>query len=147
MDLIMIEMNYVGYVVAGVASILFGVLWYGPLFGEVWANSYGVDVTDKEAMDSLTRVFNARSMLSTLCMYIFEIMVIGYLLQQMDCKSVTDGCYLAAIIWCGFGCPLTVIKHSYNPLGMNKAMLLFDLMYQLLHSVGLTSIIVYFRNW
>ena len=141
----MVELRYVGYGLAAAFSISFGAAYYGPLMGEVFATGYGVDPNDDEEMAKLTSIFNQKTMFSTLVMNVFQIGVISYLTQSIGCKDTNDGCRTAGLFWLGFGFPLTMVHHLYNP-NSNKIILLFDLFYKLTHFVLVTIIIVYFNN-
>eukprot|EP01084_Bolivina_argentea_P236321 397391_1 len=135
----------IGYIVALLISIAFGVLWYGPIMGDVWAEGHGVSFHDKKKMEELTKVFNQKSMLSTMCMYLIRIFVVSYISETTNCKTVSDGILLGGILCIGFAFPLTIAKYAFNPSG-NKVLLLFDLSYQTMHFVLLTACIVYFNN-
>lgn len=139
-------MSYIGYVLAVIATIGFGALFYGPIMGDVFAIGYGVDPNNKQQMEQLTKMFNVNSMAMTSAMRLFESCVIGHLSQSLGYTTTTDAGLLAGLFWFGFGFPLIMIKHSYNPRGINKIVLLFDLFYQFLHYVIITEIVVFFHN-
>jgi hypothetical protein len=51
----MVDINYLAVLVAAVASMIIGYLWYGPLFGKAWARGMGWD-TNPELMASMKKM-------------------------------------------------------------------------------------------
>ena len=47
------QASFIGYVLALLLSMGFGMVWYGPIFGEVWCQAQGIDTNDKKKMKSM----------------------------------------------------------------------------------------------
>ena len=50
-----IQVNFVAVLVAVVANFFVGYLWYGPLFGKVWAKEMGYDISVKPPAGIMVR--------------------------------------------------------------------------------------------
>ncbi len=46
----MVDVNYLAVLACGVAAIVIGFLWYGPLFGKQWMKLAGIDKATPEQM-------------------------------------------------------------------------------------------------
>ncbi len=46
----MVAVNYLGILACGIANMIIGFLWYGPLFGKPWADMMGFKFDSPEAM-------------------------------------------------------------------------------------------------
>ncbi len=46
----LVEVNYLAVIVAAIAAIVVGFLWYGPLFGKQWMMLRGMDPTSMKGM-------------------------------------------------------------------------------------------------
>ncbi len=51
-----VEVNYLAVIVAAVANMALGFVWYGPLFGKVWMQLSGRTMQDIDAQKSKTNV-------------------------------------------------------------------------------------------
>ncbi len=51
----MSDVNYLAVLVAAVASMIVGGIWYGPLFGKLWMQGMGWDPNHKELMDKMKK--------------------------------------------------------------------------------------------
>lgn len=47
------EINYLAVLVAGLISMVFGGIWYGPLFGNLWIKGMGWDPQNKKQMEAM----------------------------------------------------------------------------------------------
>eukprot|EP01083_Nonionella_stella_P252638 870192_1 len=130
-----------GYVLALALSIGFGLLWYGPVMGEVWAEAQGIDSESRAAR----RKEFKNSQIATVAMYCIMVLVVSYLSDQTKCVTINDALWLGALLWLGFALPLAVVQHSYNP-NAKKVVLLVDLSYQLIYFLLQALCIVYFKN-
>ena len=51
--------NYVAVLVAAIAAMILGGIWYGPLFGKLWMKGMGWDPNDKELMAKMKKSMGA----------------------------------------------------------------------------------------
>ncbi len=49
------EIHYWAVLVAGIAAMIVGGIWYGPLFGKMWMHGMGFDPHDKALMDKMKK--------------------------------------------------------------------------------------------
>lgn len=49
------EINYWAVLVAGIAAMVIGGIWYGPLFGKLWMEGMGWDPNDKARMEKMKK--------------------------------------------------------------------------------------------
>ena len=73
------------------------------------------------------------------------IIVVSYLSDETNCKTINDGLWLGGLLWFGFNLPLAVVQHSYNPHS-NKVVLLIDLCYQMCVMLLQGVIVIHFKQ-
>eukprot|EP01084_Bolivina_argentea_P011344 21208_1 len=139
------QVSNVGYVTAVILSMVFGLLWYGPIMGEVWYDAQGIDVTDTSVKAKLEEQ-GKKGQVATLTVYVIMSLVVSYLAGQTECENMTDACWLGGLFWVGFAVPIGVVKYVHNPHG-NKVALLLDLSYQLMYFIAQAVCVVYFKSW
>jgi len=98
----MYEVNTLGVIIAAVAGMIIGALWYGPLFGKVWVRLSNVnpDTMDKSKMG--LRYLGA--FIGTLVMaYVLANVIEGFAVEEFG-DALEAGCTM----WFGFIAPVTL---------------------------------------
>lgn len=93
--------NYWAVVAGGVFSMIFGALWYGPLFGKKWMEIVGVDPNDEEAKKKMQKSA-APLYLVQFLLTLFQVLVLAHLIA--DTQSVS-GLERSLWIWAAFIIP------------------------------------------
>ncbi|HIH25913.1 DUF1761 domain-containing protein [Candidatus Woesearchaeota archaeon] len=98
------EINYLAVLVAAIASMIIGGLWYSPvLFGNVWMKLSGITQKDVEKakkqgmMKSMGRSYFFMFVMCLLTAYILAV-----LLNLVQAVNVKTGIHLGLLIWLGF---------------------------------------------
>ena len=96
-----ITINYLAVVVGGVAAMLLGAIWYGPLFGRKWMEIIGVSADDldrrKQMQKSAGPLYVVQFVLT-----LFQVLVLAHLIA--DTQRAT-GLERALWIWAAFVIP------------------------------------------
>lgn len=95
-------MNYLAILVAAVANMALGFIWYGPLFGKPWIKLMGLT---KESMEKAKK-----GMEKTYVMSFVTTLVMAYVLamfiSKMNITDITGGLTVAFWAWFGFIAPV-----------------------------------------
>ncbi|OGE80192.1 MAG: hypothetical protein A2660_02580 [Candidatus Doudnabacteria bacterium RIFCSPHIGHO2_01_FULL_45_18] len=106
-----IDVNYLAVLACGVASMVLGYVWYGPLFGKMWIEMMGFDKLDsskQEAMkNSMTKSYSLTFVGSLVMAYVFSHFLI-FTTSYMRTEGVSAGLSAGFWIWLGFLAPLTL---------------------------------------
>ena len=97
--------NLWAVLVAAIASMVVGSIWYGPLFGKKFMSAVGMDQWSQEKRDamkkSMTMSYVWQFISSLVMFYVFAGLIRG--LGQM---TVVGGLMTALLVWIGFVVPL-----------------------------------------
>jgi hypothetical protein len=102
-----IEVNYVAILVAGIASMVVGFLWYGPmLFGNVWMKlmGYTKESIEKEKTN-MGKTYGISFVLALLTAYVLS-HVMGLSQNFYHYDAVMTGVTSAFWMWLGFIMPV-----------------------------------------
>jgi hypothetical protein len=102
-----IPINYVAVVVAALATMAIGTLWYGPLFGKPWMRMTGLS---KEGMKNMKMtVFGAMigGLITSLLMSYVLAHVIVFGSEYTQTFGLMGGVTAAFWCWLGFAVPLS----------------------------------------
>ena len=95
----MIHTNFLAVLVAGIAAMVVGYLWYGPLFGKPWAQMMGFT---KDKMDAAKK----NSMTTAYVVNFIAALVMAYVLSNsFAARPLLDlggALWLSFWIWLGF---------------------------------------------
>ncbi len=104
----MVAVNYLAILLCGVAAMVLGFLWYGPLFGKVWMKEAGMspDMMDKAKHDPAAK----RAMMRSYAIMFLSSLVMAYILSHvlvfatsyMGTSGVMAGLSSAFWMWLGF---------------------------------------------
>ena len=114
--------NYLAVLVAAIASIVIGFVWYGPLFGKPWMKIMGMS---KESMDKTKQ----KEMMKSYLLMTIGSLVTAYVLAHTTefamaytrTYGVTGGLMSGFWTWLGFMAPL----HMHDQLWGGKPWKLF----------------------
>ncbi|HCT29395.1 MAG TPA: hypothetical protein DIW31_01360 [Bacteroidales bacterium] len=96
-----ISVNYWAIIVGAVLSMIFGAIWYGPIFGKKWMEIVGVDPNDKEALAKLQKSAGPLYVVQFV-LTLFQVLVLAHLIA--DTKLV-GGLERSLWIWSAFIIP------------------------------------------
>jgi hypothetical protein len=106
----MADINYLAVLVAGVASMIIGYIWYGPLFGKAWARGMGWDTTNQEQMGRMKKMAGpayVQQFIGALIMaYVLAHVVWMSSVALPDYSSTMRGINSGFFSWLGFVLPV-----------------------------------------
>ncbi|MCX6734537.1 MAG: DUF1761 domain-containing protein [Candidatus Peregrinibacteria bacterium] len=98
----MSPVNYYAILVCGIASLMLGMFWYGPLFGGVWMKQVGF--TEKDMLEA--RKKGMKCMLPNMIIATISSMVMAFVLTNYLSYSgavdMTKALIVGAFVWFGF---------------------------------------------
>jgi len=131
--------NYPAILVAGIARMLVGFLWYSPaLFGPAWAKCRGIDMHDPKQSQELKKgmgaVYSASLGATLLSAFALEALVV-----RIHSGGVLGGLKLGLLVWLGFvmTVQLTAALFSHK----NKTLFFIDTGYQLVCYLAMGAIV------
>lgn len=96
---VQVTINYLAVIVAAVASMMIGFLWYGPLFGKQWMQLMNFDKKKiGEAKKKGMGKIYALAFLTTL----ITSYVLAHFVDYVEAKTIADGIILGFWVWIGF---------------------------------------------
>ena len=98
------DVNYLAVLVAAIAQMIIGAVWYGPLFGKQWM-SYSKIKPDKKTMQKMKE----KAKHSYVVMFIGSIitaMVFSYIIDYANATTAIDGMIGGFWVWLGFVVPV-----------------------------------------
>lgn len=102
--------NYVAVLVAGIAAMILGGIWYGPLFGKMWMKGMGWDPSDKEKMAKMKKGMAAgyaqMFIGALLTAYVLAHVLWAYSVALPDTTGMAAGLQCGFWIWLGFILPV-----------------------------------------
>jgi hypothetical protein len=106
----MIEINYVATLVAAVAAMVVGGLWYGPLFGKLWVQGMGWDLNSEEVKNKMKKGAGAayfQQFIGALLMaFVFGHVLWAFRLADPSLTGVWHGMQGGFWMWLGFVLPV-----------------------------------------
>ena len=93
-----VEINYLAVLVAAIASMALGFLWYGPLFGNQWKKLMGFTDKSMKAMKLTPMQAMAGGFISTLVMSY----ILAHFIDYIQANTIADGAVAGIWIWLGF---------------------------------------------
>jgi hypothetical protein len=132
------SLNYVAYVVAVVASMAVGMIWYSPkVFGNTWMRLANVHMEEgkKEGMGKIMGL----TVLSTL--------ITGYVLSQVlnafAIGSFAEGMFVTILVWLGFSAAITFMHYLFD--GRSLKLFLLYAAHELVSLLVMGAILVGWR--
>lgn len=94
-----VTINYLAVLVAAVASMVVGFLWYGPLFGKQWMALMKFD--DRKLKQAKQKGMGKTYFLAFLTTLVMSY-VLAHFVDYVEAKTMMDGIVLAFWLWLGF---------------------------------------------
>ena len=122
--------NYLAVLIGALASFVFGWLWYGPLFGKIWAKEMKFSKKDGQAAKKSMGRMLFVNFIGTLV----TVFVVANLLAFTDVVSIAQGLQLMFWVWLGFFAAATLLGqatwggHSATLYVINAAYWLINLL-------------------
>jgi hypothetical protein len=134
-----VEINYLGVVLAMVASMVIGAVWYDRhVFGEVWARLAGLKTDRKVPGDALAKLLVVQAVLSLATAYILAHFV-WYVHAYNSGNWLGDAVQCALWAWLGF----TALRLATHDMfeGRRKKLTLLNCVYELL-TIGAMGVVI-----
>ncbi len=90
--------NLIAVLAAGIASMVIGFLWFGPLFGKIWMNMMGLKQSDMKKMKTGMQMGYVGQFVASLVMA----WVMGMLITTTNATSLIAGLMVGFWGWLGF---------------------------------------------
>ncbi len=107
--MVQVPINYVAVLAAGIASMVLGYLWYGPLFGKQWMAMIGLS---SQQLDSAKKQGMAKLYALALVGSLVMAYVLAHSLVFASAYTATSGVPAGLMVgfwsWLGFVAPVTV---------------------------------------
>ena len=110
----MLHINYLAVLVSGIAAMVIGAIWYGPLFGKAWLRGMGYNLSDSVQMDAMKKSAPAKyvqQFVGALIMAFVLAHILGWVLLlasfgNPDRSRVGISLFIAFLAWFGFVLPV-----------------------------------------
>lgn len=103
-----IEVNYIAVLVAAIASMAVGYLWYGPIFGKMWMSLSGISkeqIDEAKAKGGMGKNYAIAYVFASLMAY-----VLAHFVNVWQVVDVVSAFQLTFWVWLGF--IVTVMANS-----------------------------------
>ena len=121
------DINWVSLIAAGIASMIVGFIWYGPLFGKAWMKMTGKkEMGDKKDMPKTYAILFVASLVSA-----YVLSVLGPTMQ------------IAFWIWLGF--QATLLLHTVLFEGKSWNLYFLTAGHQLVSLLAMSWVLNYFK--
>jgi len=129
------EVNFPAVVVAAIAPLVIGGIWYGPLFGKLWMSAHGYTPDRLEEMKKgMGRAYG----LSFVC-YLVMALVLAILIGWVGAGNIWTGLCMAFYCWLGFAATIGLTAHLFSD--RKPATYLIDVAYQLFYMLAMGAIL------
>jgi hypothetical protein len=102
------EINYLAVLVAAIATMVVGMLWFGPLFGKRWAEGQGWTAEDRERMKKMNMngLYVQQFVASIIMAFVLYFVVLNMIVNRNGEDNVLSGVYAGFWMWVGFILPV-----------------------------------------
>ncbi len=125
------EVNYLAVVVAALAPMVIGAMWYGPVFGKIWIKAHGYD---QEKLAEMQAGMGKAYGLSFVC-YLVMALVMALLIAATGWWETAGGIHTGLICWLGFAATIGLTAHLFSD--KKPAAYLLDAGFQLVYMVAM----------
>ena len=132
-------MNYLAVVVAAVATMVVGFLWYGPLFGKLWLKGMKFSA---EQIKNMKKAGMQKSMPGMVVSALLMSFVLAKLFEMFSITTIIGGATLVLWIWLGF-C-LTIQFGTVLWEGKSSTVFLVNSTYNLVNLLVLSTVLLIF---
>ena len=102
-----VSVNYWAVLVAAIANMVLGFVWYGPVFGKIWMQTCGFDKLSKKELSAMKEKGKKSMWIAAA-----GALVIGYVMSHfvdyVGATTVVAGMQLGFWLWLGFIAPITI---------------------------------------
>jgi hypothetical protein len=109
MDTVIVPVNYGAVLLAAIASMVVGALWYGPLLGKPWMKEMGLtkDKIEKEKKKGMSQAYGLMFLGSLVMAYVLS-HTTAFASAYMGIEGVPVGLSTGFWNWLGFVAPVTL---------------------------------------
>lgn len=108
------ELNWWAILIAGVAGIAIGAIWFGPkTFYPAWWKALGQEPTDQPGDDSMAKVFSI-----TFVAAFVQAITLAILIQAFEVSGPLNGALLGALVGFGIGSATSVSHRLFGRQGL-----------------------------
>ena len=100
------QVNWIAVLVAGVFNMVFGSLWYGPLFGKAWLRAIG---KKQEDIQSSPGMYMLPFLAGVASAYVLAVIIAG-----LGISVWWQGLIVGAIVWIGIGAAATLTTGTFE---------------------------------
>jgi hypothetical protein len=125
----LVHVNYLAVLLCGVAAMIIGYLWYGPLFGKEWKSLVGMtDEKMKKATNSMLQNYAAMFLYALVMAY-----VLAHFIWYAAPGSLTLFIAVKTAVWAwlGFVATVSLTKLIFDPDRKPMKLLVIETAYQL----------------
>lgn len=101
------EINYWAILVAGIASMIIGSIWYGPLFGKKFIEAMGMDKLSPEEQEKMKKSMVKSYVLQFISSLVMFFVLAWYIFISNK-PGISGGLENAFWLWVGFVVPLAL---------------------------------------
>lgn len=95
-----VELNYLAILVAGIANMVVGFLWYSPfLFGNIWTKLSGFT---KEAMEEAKKKGMGKTYALSFLLSLVTAYVLAHFVEYLNIQNIGGAVQMGFWIWLGF---------------------------------------------
>lgn len=130
-----VTVNYVAVIVAAIANMVLGVVWYGPLFGKLWMKEAGKTKKDLDAAKKdMPKLYAVAFVGAVVTAYVLAIFV-----SWAQISTIALAIILGFLVWLGF--ILTISLQSLLWEGKSQKLFLLNNGYNFVSLIVMASII------
>lgn len=130
-----VSVNFLSVLVAAIASMIIGSLWYGPIFGKQWMNLIGLKKSDMKKMKMSPQLAMFLGLVGSLITAYFLSVFVGV----VGANTISSGASLGFWVWLGFMMPLNAGVFLWE--GKSSKLFLLNTVYFLISTVVMSSIV------
>lgn len=106
-----VTINYWAVLACGVASMVIGSLWYGPLFGKLWTKLEGFT---QEKMEEMKKKGMAKSYFLMFVGSLVMAYVLAHMVDYAQASTAKAAAQAGFWLWLGFVAPVTLSSVLWN---------------------------------
>jgi len=132
------SINIPAVVVAAIATMIIGSLWYGPIFGKPWAKMMGFDMEDKAAMEEMKKKAKPAYFWTFLGSIVLAIFLSAFG-STLGIAGMGEGLLLGFFAWLGFVATTMLANYLFSQREFK--LYLIDSLYHLLNFLVMSAIV------
>ena len=94
-----VNVNYLAVLVAAIAGMIVGFIWYGPLFGKMWMRMMGFD---KKKMNEAKKKGMGKTYFLAFLTSLIMSYVLAHFVAYVQASTIADAAVLGFWLWIGF---------------------------------------------